>query len=89
MQGKKWMIVVTDEQYEWIKSVSEKTDLKGSDIIREMIARIMDGNPKEFVSSLASTQLKNELMELEQKEQMIAQKTAELRKKLKQEGVAV
>lgn len=86
MTGKKWMIVVTEEQYDWIKSVSNKTGLKGSDIVRELVDRCMTDDPKSFVNSLAATQHKMELEELERKQEaikiMINEKKAAMKEKV-------
>lgn len=89
MTGKKWMIVVTEKQYNWIKEVAETTGLKGSDIVREMVEHTMNNDTKTFISGLATTQYKIELANLAEKRQEIEDKEAELKKKLKQERVAV
>lgn len=89
MTGKKWMIVLTDEQFEWVKETAEKTGLKGSDIIREIVDRQMNDNPRQFVASLAATQYKMELQELEQQQRALEAKQEEIRKRIKQEKVAI
>lgn len=77
--GKKWVLVITDEQSDWLKDVADKTNLKGSDIVREMLNNIMEDD-KKFISSLANAQLKIKLQALNDKKAALAEEERELKK---------
>lgn len=79
---KKWMVVLTDEQYDWVKGTAEKADVSGASVLRALISEAMEINSNEFRRSLQSAQLKTELLQLEEKKAQIAEKERELRLKL-------
>lgn len=51
---KKWLTVVEDEQYEWIKKMAAKVGTKGAggQIVKMAIARAMHDRPEEIVGDL-------------------------------------
>lgn len=87
--GKKWLVVLTEEQHDWIKTLSQDVGLKGSDIIREMIDRTMGDNPRQFKASLANAQLKIRLQVLNDKRAALEEEAKELKKQLSSDRVAV
>lgn len=89
MEYKRWVTVVPIEQYEWIKETAKETGVKGGHILREIIERAMKGNAKEFKSSLAKSRWEIELQVLEDKKAELAEKEAELKRKMRNGAVAV
>lgn len=79
---KKWMVVLSDEQYNWIKDTSDKTDTTGAAVLRALVSQAMNENSVSFRRSLMSAQVQMELDELDRKKQAIADKEKELRAKL-------
>ncbi len=75
---KKWLVIVTETQYTWLKEVAEKTSLKGSDIIGELLNKGMED--RQFVASLAEAQLKIKLQKLNDKAMEIEEQREELQK---------
>lgn len=86
--GKKWLMVVTDEQHEWIKTTAREVGLKGSDIVRELIDRVRQEDDRKFKASLAQTQLKNRLQALNDKEAAIQEEKRELKRQMSSDKVA-
>lgn len=84
--GKKYMIVLTEEQYNWIKTVATETQLKGSDVVREIIDRCMVDNPRQFKASLVNTQMKIKLQALNEKRAALDEEVAELQRQFKGTG---
>ncbi len=80
--GKKWLVVLTEEQHEWIKRTSEEVGIKGSDIVREIIDRVMADNPRQFKNSMANAQLKIRLQALNDKRAAIEEEANELKKQM-------
>lgn len=78
--GKKWVLVVTDEQHDWLLMVREKTHLKGSDIVRELISRQMEDDDKKFIASLANAQLKIQLQNINDRKAALAEQERLIRK---------
>lgn len=82
MNKRKWITVITEEQYDWIKETAEAAGLKGSDVVREAIDRSMKN--REFRASLAQTQLKIQLDALNDKKAALESQTKDLQKRLKE-----
>lgn len=80
--AKKWMVVLSDDQYDWIKDTSTKADVSGATVLRALISQAMEQNSSDFRRGLMSQQLKAELQALEDKKAEIAEKEKELRAKL-------
>jgi hypothetical protein len=79
---KKWMVVLTNEQYEWIKETADKAGVSGAAVCRTLIGQAMEQNSSEFRRNLMSAQIKSELEGLEEKKARIAEQEKELRLKL-------
>ncbi len=79
---KKWMIVLSESQYDWVKDTSEKANVSGAAVLRALITEAMAINSTEFRRSLMSSQMRSELAALEAKEIEIKEKARELRIKL-------
>lgn len=60
-EKKKWLVILTKEQYDWIKDTAESTELKGSDIVREIIDDQMKSSPEKFKKRLVDAQKRIEL----------------------------
>lgn len=86
--GKKWLTVITEEQYEWIKDTSEKVGLKGSDMIREILDRAMAEDQKKFRASLANIQVKIKLQSINDRKIALQEEEREVRKQLQGETVS-
>lgn len=86
--GKKWLAVLRDEQYEWLKDTSKEVGLKGSHVIRELIDRAMTEDNKRFKQSLAQTQLKIKLQNLNDKKAAILEEERELKRQMSNDRVA-
>ena len=87
---KKWMALLTEDQYNWIKSIAEKTEVSGGAVIRALIAQAMEQNSADFRRGLMSTQLKAELQALEVAKAKLEAKEKEIRMKMNgKEKVAV
>jgi riboflavin synthase alpha subunit len=87
---KKWMVVLSDSQYDWIKETSEKTDVSGAAVCRALISQAMEQNASHLHDMLMSTRYKTELQELEEKQRVMAERAKELKAKLSgKERVAV
>ncbi len=86
--GKKWLIVLTEEQHEWIKETSETVGIKGSDIVREVIDRTMSEDPKRFQMSLVQAQVKIKLKSLNDRKAAILEEETKLKRQLQGERVA-
>ena len=80
--GKKWLVVLTEEQHEWIKDTSSKVGLKGSDIVREIVDRVMNEDSKKFRESLANAQLKMKLQSINDKKAALMEEERELKRQL-------
>lgn len=87
--GKKWLLVITDEQHAWIKDVIRDTGLKGSDIVREVLDRVMGEDDKKFRQSLSQAQLKIKLESINDRRAALEEEAAKLKKQLSGERVAV
>ncbi len=79
---KKWMVVLSETQYEWIKDVADKSGASGAAILRTLITRAMDQNSSDFRRELMQAQLQSQLEALEEKKARIAEQEKELRSKL-------
>lgn len=79
---KKWMVVLNETQYDWIKETAEKADVSGATVLRALITDAMSVNSAEFRRNLMSSQLRSELAALEVKQIEITEKAKELRMKL-------
>lgn len=79
---KAWLVKITDEQYEWIKSVVELTKETGANIIRAAVQKAMED--EDFKATLAITNLKQELDGLVAKKAQLAIQEKELQKRLKE-----
>lgn len=79
---KKWMVVLKDAQYAWIKETSDKSEVSGAAVLRALISQAMDQNSAEFRRNLMGEQLKAELQVLEERKARIEEKEKELRTKL-------
>lgn len=86
--GKKWLVVITDDQHEWMSDLAESLDIKGTVIVRELLDRAMAEDQRKFRASLSTIKLKAELQSVNDKKAEILEKEKELQKKLKEEGVA-
>lgn len=82
MANKKWLTVITEEQYDWIKETALAAGLKGSDVVREALDRSM--KDREFKATLAAAQLKIQLDTLNSKKAALESQTKELQKRLKE-----
>lgn len=80
---KKWLVVVTDEQYGWIKKTAEETGVKGSTVIREVLDRARTIESGDFKMSLLKSQIKNQLEEREIEKRRIEQEIQALHAKLR------
>ncbi len=80
--GKKWLVVLTEEQHEWIKATAQEVGIKGSDIVREIIDRTMGDNPRQFKNSMANAQLKIKLQAINDKRAALDEEVAKLKQQM-------
>lgn len=80
--NKKWMVVLTENQYEWVKTTSSKAKVSGAAVLRSLISQAMEQNSADFQRSLMSAQLKVELHALEIAKEKLAEKEKEIRLKM-------
>jgi len=85
--GKKWLVVLTEEQHDWIKATAEEVGIKGSDIVREILDRVMSEDTRKFKASLANTQLKIRLQTINDKRAALDEEVRELKKQMGSEKV--
>lgn len=76
---KKWLVLVREDQYDWIKKTAAQTGLKGSSVIREVIDRTRTKEQKEVISSLMQAQVRARLEELEEAKEAIEKKISEVK----------
>lgn len=79
---KRWLLVIPEHQQEWIRETAEATDLRGSDVVAELIDRLLKDKTEaaKFKSSLAELKTKKELSELEEKKAAIEDAINKLRR---------
>ncbi len=75
----KWMVMLTRDQKQLIEQTAEKTGLKGSDVIREMVKTVTSGDFKTFVNSLSETQTRILVENLESKKRELDEKIRDLK----------
>ncbi len=79
---KKWLAVVRVDQYTWLKDIGKKNGLKGSDLLREALDRVMQD--ESFVEGLAETRIKVQLQELNDEAAAIEEKREALKRQYKE-----
>ncbi len=62
---KKWLVIVEDEQYDWIKKMAAKAGVKGSKVVRKALKKAQEENADEIVASLRESKDEEELTKLE------------------------
>lgn len=79
---KRWLLVIPEHQQEWIRETAEATDLRGSDVVAELIERLLKDKPEaqKFKSSLAEIKTKKALQELVDKKAAIEEEIEKLRR---------
>lgn len=80
---KKWLVNITDEQYDWIKKTGAEVGLKGSTVVREAIGRAMNKDSKELLSDLIEAQAKEKLDALMEQRRSIEEQIRNVRSKTK------
>lgn len=78
---KKWLVILPEEMYVWIKETSKRNRIKGSDVVVEAVERIMED--KNFTASLAETHLKVKLQKLNDEEAELMEQKSQLQQELK------
>ena len=82
--GKKWVSVITEEHYEWLNKVIEKTDVTGGDVIRKMFDTVMEEGDS-FITSLASEKVKIKEQAINDKIAALEEERRQIRKQFKGE----
>lgn len=80
---KKWLVVVTDEQYDWIKKTAAEVGVKGSVVVRGVMEKVKTIDSGDFKMSLLKEQLKDKLESIENEQKKLDDQKNEIMRKLK------
>lgn len=80
---KKWLVVVKDEQYDWIKRTAEEVGLKGSAVVREVIERARTKDNKEIRQSLLQASEREQLEDLLEERALLDKRISDVKNKTK------
>lgn len=80
---KKWMTVLDDEQFQWVKQTAKEISTNGSTIVRAAIDRCRTIDSGDFKQAIVQTQLRGQLERLDDEEQQIKQRREALKARLK------
>jgi len=86
--SKKWMVSLSGDYYDWIKSTAEEAGVKGSEVITELISTIRKEHEEEFKHSLIDAQVRLEQQKLERQKEEIENRIRELKNARKTKQVA-
>lgn len=80
---KKWLAVLEDDQYKWVKETANEIDTNGSAVIRAVIDRARTMDFGDFKKALAESQIKNQLEKLNKQKAELEEQVQELRQRMK------
>jgi len=80
---KKWMTVLEEDQYDWIKKLSTDVGVNGSEVVRAAIERCRNVDAGDFKQTLLQSQIKSQLDRLADERADIAQREQALKQQLK------
>ncbi len=83
MSKKKWLSVLEESQYDWVKETAEETGTNGSAVIRAVIDRARKVDVGEFKQQLQEAQIKGQLEKLNAQKNALEEQAQLLKKRLK------
>ena len=81
---KRWLLFVPPHLQQWIRETADETGLLGSEVISELIERVIKDGSKQFKASLAIARTRRELENIQEKRAALEQEEQALQRKLKE-----
>lgn len=79
---KKWLVVVEDSQYDWLKKTAADVGISGSVVVRAIIEKARTVEAGDFKISLLESQIKDKIHALQEEKLKVDQELQTLKNKL-------